>query len=190
MRTTKKWATREQHEREILKPDVALKSVLWRSLLRDNSRARQTTVGQNQVVLKHLIIDFPTSLGVSERANESAQRSKGSSAEQANDWAVGANERTDERVAQYSVTHVPILGCSAPLCKRLKKNYFRFPEILANFAANTKNNLSSHEPMNSWKVWPILLRIRGQTWFRNTYLPFPPSRPSAEHTPFLLFLYS
>ena len=42
---------------------------------------------------------------VSERASErvsAAERaSEASSAEQVNDWAVQANERTDERVAQY-----------------------------------------------------------------------------------------
>ena len=37
----------------------------------------------------HLIIHFPTSEGVSEVS------------ERANEWAVRANERTDERVAQY-----------------------------------------------------------------------------------------
>ena len=34
------------------------------------SRGERLTVGQNQVVLRHRIIHFPTSLGVSERANE------------------------------------------------------------------------------------------------------------------------
>ena len=46
-------------------------------------------VGQNQVVLGHLIIHFPTSLGVSERPSErmsAAERaSEASSAEQANE---------------------------------------------------------------------------------------------------------
>ena len=99
MRTTKKWATREQHEREILKPDVALKSVLWRSLLRDNSRARQTTVGQNQVVLKHLIINFPTSLGASERASERICTAEQREQCGASEWLSGGSERANGRAS-------------------------------------------------------------------------------------------
>ena len=50
----------------------------------------------------HLIIHFPTSEGVNEvskRANKWAQWCK---AEQPREWAAQANERTGERVAQYS----------------------------------------------------------------------------------------
>ena len=51
------------------------------------------------------IIPFPTSEAVSkvsERASEQVSVAEGaSSPEKANEWAVRANERTDERVAQY-----------------------------------------------------------------------------------------
>ena len=53
---------------------------------------------------KHPIIHCPTSEGVSEvseRASAAEGASEASSPEQANEWAVRANERTDERVAQY-----------------------------------------------------------------------------------------
>ena len=50
-------------------------------------------------------IHFPTSEGVSEVSEWTSERSGGreriSSPEQANEWAVGENEQTDERVAQY-----------------------------------------------------------------------------------------
>ena len=63
----------------------------------------------------HLIIHCPTSEGVSEvsegvsevserasnRVSAAEGASKASSPEQANEWAVRANKRTDERVAQY-----------------------------------------------------------------------------------------
>ena len=69
------------------------RSQLWRRQGR-----RRRTVGQNQVILRHPIIHFPMSEGVSEvsepvSAAEGA--SKASSLEQANEWAVRANERTD-----------------------------------------------------------------------------------------------
>ena len=48
---------------------------------------------------------FPPSSGASERSSDwmsTAERaSKARRAEQANEWAVQANEQTDERVAQY-----------------------------------------------------------------------------------------
>ena len=67
---------------------------------------QQRTMGQNQGILRHGIIHFPTSEGVSkvsERENEWAQRRarEASSPKKANEWAVQANERADERVAQY-----------------------------------------------------------------------------------------
>ena len=75
------------------------------------SRGERLTVGQNQVVLRHWIIHFPTSWGVSEqaskrvseRANEWSQQraSKASSAKQVNEWAVQGNKRTDKQAAQY-----------------------------------------------------------------------------------------
>ena len=59
------------------------------------------TVGQNQVVSRHPIIHFPTSSGVSKRTSEQMSAAehvgKASSLEQANEWAVRANKRTDER---------------------------------------------------------------------------------------------
>ena len=59
------------------------------------------TVGQNQVVLGHLITHFPTSSGVSERASKRMsaveRASKASRAEQANKRVVRANEQTDGR---------------------------------------------------------------------------------------------
>ena len=70
-------------------------------------RSRQRcTMGQNQVILRHGIMHFPTSKQVSkvsERANEWAPRRmrEASSPKQANEWSVQANERADEWVAQY-----------------------------------------------------------------------------------------
>ena len=60
------------------------------------------TVGQNQVVLRHPIIHYPTSSGVStaERAGKVSgveRASELSGAEQANEQC----ERTDEQVPQY-----------------------------------------------------------------------------------------
>ena len=49
----------------------------------------------------HLIIHFPTSEGVFKWSSAAERASKASSAEQANKWAVRANEQADERVAQY-----------------------------------------------------------------------------------------
>ena len=52
----------------------------------------------------HLVMDCPTSEGVSEvskRVSAAKGASEASSPEQANEWAVRANERTDKRVAQY-----------------------------------------------------------------------------------------
>ena len=52
----------------------------------------------------HLIIHFSTCEGVSEvseRASAAEGASEASSSEQANEWAVQGNERTDEQVAQY-----------------------------------------------------------------------------------------
>ena len=52
----------------------------------------------------HPIFHFPTSEGVSKvskRVSAAERGSEASSAEQANEWAVRANERTDERMTQY-----------------------------------------------------------------------------------------
>ena len=63
---------------------------------------------------------FPGSLGVSERMSAAERASEASSAEQANERAVRANERTDERVAQYSVclflNHSPHRALRFPSC--------------------------------------------------------------------------
>ena len=77
----------------------------------DEGRVRRSaemtarTVGQKQVGLRHRIIHFPTSSGVSERVNEQVsvveRASEASRVEQANEWVVRANEQTDKRVAQY-----------------------------------------------------------------------------------------
>ena len=66
-------------------------------------------MGQNQVILRHRIIHFPTSLGVNEWAikrarkqmNSTGRLSEASRAEQANEWVVRTNKQTNERVAQY-----------------------------------------------------------------------------------------
>ena len=77
------------------------------------------TAGQNQVVLGHLIIHFPTSegvSGVSKRANECAQQS--ARAKRAV-WSKRTSEhceQTSERTSKWPSAYVPILGCSAPLC--------------------------------------------------------------------------
>ena len=72
---------------------------LWRCI------SRTMVQNGNKSKNSHLIIHFPTSLRMSEWASKwvSAVKrtSKVSSAEQANEWAVRANERTDERVTQY-----------------------------------------------------------------------------------------
>ena len=80
----------------------------------------QCTMGQNQVILRHGIIHFTTSVGVSEvseRANEWAQRSKASKAseasseasspEQANEWVVRANGRASGPVLMSRFLFVP-----------------------------------------------------------------------------------
>ena len=55
-------------------------------------------MGQNQVVLRHLMIHYPTS--------------EASSGEQANEWVVQVNEWTDKQAALYPV---PIRGYFEPL---------------------------------------------------------------------------
>ena len=56
-------------------------------------------------MLRRLIIHFPTGPGASERASKqmsTAERaSQARRLEPANEWAVPANEQTDERLAQY-----------------------------------------------------------------------------------------
>ena len=73
-----------------------------------NINSSWNTVGQNLVVLRHIsdiTIYFLTSSGLSEWAREQMstveRASKASSTESANEWAVRANKRMDEQVAQY-----------------------------------------------------------------------------------------
>ena len=61
-------------------------AVRWQS---NEQLKRDCTMGQNQVILRHRIIHFPMSAGVSQVS------------ERANEWAVWVNEGTDEWVAQY-----------------------------------------------------------------------------------------
>ena len=60
------------------------------------------TMGQNQVILRHQKFTFPRARfwakWASERTSAAEDASEASSAEQANEWAVQASERTDERV--------------------------------------------------------------------------------------------
>ena len=71
--------------------EVVVHDVPLRLLLR-------CTLGQNQVVLGHLIINFPTSEGVSERTDEHS----------------GARERRAERVAPY-IRPISWLICTTAL---------------------------------------------------------------------------
>ena len=66
------------------------------------------TIGQNQVVLRHLIIHFSTSLGVSEQASERmSERAKQTvRSKQMSERSECANGRAGGPV--------PILGCSEP----------------------------------------------------------------------------
>ena len=54
---------------------------------------------------------------MSEQVSAAERASKASSAEQANEWAVGANERTDKRVAQYFNLGFWLIWTIAPLQK-------------------------------------------------------------------------
>ena len=60
---------------------------------------------KKNLMLRHLMIDFPTSLAVNARTSEqmSAEErtTKASNMKQANEWAVRAKEQTDKRAAQY-----------------------------------------------------------------------------------------
>ena len=91
----------------------------------------RTTV-QNSLILRHLIIHFPTSLGVSERASEqmsTAERaSEESSVEQANEWVV----RTDKRV--LTSWFVAVLNHSATFPQRGR----HFTEAVSEKAALNK----------------------------------------------------
>ena len=74
-------------------------------LAHSTTMTSRRTVGQNQVVLRNLIIHIPTSSGVS-----AAERvCKVSSVEQTN-----VNERTDERVAQYFILYSWLIWPTVP----------------------------------------------------------------------------
>ena len=73
------------------------------------------TIGQNQIILRHRVIHCPMSLGVSEQANEWAQRS--AQAKQAV-WSERMSERCkwiSERTSEWPSTYVSNHGCSEPL---------------------------------------------------------------------------
>ena len=79
----------------------------WIGLISCLDVSLQSTVGQRSLwLLRHLMIHFPTSSGVSEQANERMTAadcaSEATSVVQANEWVMWANERTDEHVTQYS----------------------------------------------------------------------------------------
>ena len=78
--------------------------------------SQRRTMGQNQVILRHWKFTFPKARDwakwASERVSAAEGASEGSNSEQANEWAVRANERTSE----WPSTYLSILGWSRPQC--------------------------------------------------------------------------
>ena len=79
--------------------DASMRGVAWRSVACD--------MDQNRMILRQLIIHFPTSSGVSEWAYEWAQRSV---------WAKRAvwNKQTSEWTKKWPSKYISIHGCSEP----------------------------------------------------------------------------
>ena len=65
------------------------------------SSFHRSTMGQNQVIVRHQKFNFPQAREWAKWASAVEGASEASSPEQAKEWAVRANERTDERVAEY-----------------------------------------------------------------------------------------
>ena len=88
---------------------------------RKAERALKSSMVQNSLMLRHLIIHIPISLKVSEQASkqniECSRARKWSKHCGANEWRSGASEQKNEPASTY-MSYIPILGRSEPSCAR------------------------------------------------------------------------
>ena len=101
----------------------------WRNRVR-----RPCTEEKMQVILRHQIIHFPTSSGVSERASDWMSTAEHAvRAVRSKQMSERCDcERMSKQKSEWPISYVPILGCSEPLCHGARMALLLF-DLLSSF---------------------------------------------------------